>query len=297
MKYKNGNAIVTIESDGTRVIEYEDTLSLDYPLNIDIRVSTQCAFGLNPKTGKSFCNFCHESATTDGVECDYEQLKAKLSDLPEGIELAIGANNITDDLEDFLYWANTKNYISNVTINQGHLQRDLHRLNTLINHRVIKGLGISYRKDLKWNVPKDLLTYKNTVFHVIAGIDSIEDVMSLKERGVSKILVLGEKDFGFNLGKVDLTKRTHREWFWWIGKLFSMFEVVSFDNLALEQLRLKRFFNDNHWNVFNQGEHSFYINAVDGYFAPSSRSNKKTDWNQFTVKEYFSSNEKDHHNK
>lgn len=79
MKYNNGNAVITIESDGSRVIEYENILSLDYPLNIDIRVSTQCAFGLNPKTGKSFCSFCHESATTDGVECNYDLLKVKLS--------------------------------------------------------------------------------------------------------------------------------------------------------------------------------------------------------------------------
>lgn len=287
MQYNNGNAVITIDQDGSRVIEYEDTLSLDYPLNIDIRVSTQCSFGLNTKTGKSFCSFCHESATTEGNECDYESLKNKLSDLPHGIELAIGANNLTDGLEDFLHWANTKNYICNVTINQGHLHRDIDRLNSLINQGVIKGLGISYRRELKWNVFDKILGYKNTVFHVIAGIDSIEDIMSLKDKGVKKILVLGEKDFGFNSGKVDLTKRKHKEWLWWIGKLFSMFEVVSFDNLALQQLKLKRFFNEDHWNTFNQGEHSFYINAVNGYFAPSSRSNEKTDWNQLNIKEYF----------
>ena len=67
-QYKNGNADVTIMSNGTREIEYEDELFLDYPLNIDIRTSSRCSFGLNPKTGKAFCDFCHESATTDGSE-------------------------------------------------------------------------------------------------------------------------------------------------------------------------------------------------------------------------------------
>ena len=43
--YKNGNATVTIEKDGTRIIEFVDELNLEYPLNIDIRVSTQCSFG------------------------------------------------------------------------------------------------------------------------------------------------------------------------------------------------------------------------------------------------------------
>jgi hypothetical protein len=92
---------------------------------------------------------------------------------------------------------------------------------------------------------------------------------------------------GFIDGKVDLTTQKHKEWYWWVGKLFTTFDVVSFDNLALEQLNMKRFFNDDNWNIFNQGEHSFYINAVDGYFAPSSRSNLKSEWSDLTVSDYF----------
>ena len=53
MRYKNGNASVEILENGTRIVEYEDSLNLDYPLNIDIRVSTQCSFGYNPKTKKA----------------------------------------------------------------------------------------------------------------------------------------------------------------------------------------------------------------------------------------------------
>jgi hypothetical protein len=63
--------------------------------------------------------------------------------------------------------------------------------------------------------------------------------------------------------------------------------VTSFDNLGLEQLRIKRFFNNEMWDEFNQGEHSFYINAVDNYFAPSSRSNEKTNWNEVSIEDYF----------
>jgi hypothetical protein len=63
--------------------------------------------------------------------------------------------------------------------------------------------------------------------------------------------------------------------------------VVSFDNLALEQLKINRFLLPEQWEEFNQGEHSFYINAVDEYFAPSSRSNEKTDWTNITISEYF----------
>lgn len=287
IQYQNGNCLVELHEDGTRVIQYEDTLQLDYPLNIDIRVSTRCAFGLDPSTGKSFCTFCHESARTDGDECNYKELQDKLIGLPKGIELAIGANQITVDLCGFIWWCKAQGYVVNLTINQGHIKRDDVTLKSLIDNKLIKGLGISYRSGLNWRVPKSILDYENTVVHVIAGIDTIEEVLALKDKGVKKVLVLGEKDFGFNQGRVDLTTRTHREWFWWVAKMFETFDVTSFDNLALEQLKIERFFTEDKWNVFNQGEHSFYINAVDKYFAPSSRSGLSTDWDKFTVKEYF----------
>ena len=289
--YINGNAVVNISEKGSRVIVYEDTLELEYPLNIDIRVMTRCSFGEKPDGTPGFCSFCHESAKMLGSECDYEQLKEKISELPQGIELAIGSNELTEGLYQFLIWAKLKGYICNVTVNQGHLLRDSFLLNQVINYDLIKGLGVSYRSGLKWNVPNDILNYNNTVFHVIAGIDTYAEIEALAEKGVKKILILGEKDFGFNKGNVDLKSRKHKEWYWWVHKLFSKFKVVSFDNLALEQLNIKRFFVTENWETFNQGEHSFYINAVNGYFAPSSRSDEKTDWGTTTIKDYFTQNE------
>lgn len=287
IQYQNGNSTIELSNDGTRVITYDDTLQLQYPLNIDIRVSTKCAFGYNPKTGKAVCDFCHESARTDGTECDYQSLQHKLIGLPKGIELAVGANQLTQGLYDFIDWCDGNGYVVNLTLNQGHIKRDQEMVKKCYSKGIIKGLGISYRSSLKWDIPQFVLDNPNTVFHVIAGIDEISEVLSLKDRGVKKILVLGEKNFGFNEGKVDLSTKKHKEWLWFISKLFTTFDVTSFDNLGLEQLRVKRFFKDDMWEEFNQGEHSFYINAVDNYFAPSSRSNKKTNWNEVSIEEYF----------
>lgn len=286
-KYKNGNANVEIHEDGTRIIEYDGELKLEYPLNIDIRVSTKCSFGQKPNGDYVLCNFCHESAKTDGNECNYDELQNKLRGLPEGIELAIGVNEFTAKLWRFLEWCKIQGFICNITINQGHLKRDIHNILWSLPARLINGLGISYRSSLKWDVADSILKYPNTVFHVIVGIDTIGDIEQLASKGVKKILILGEKNFGFNSNKVDLNSKNHQQWFWWISKLFNLFEVVSFDNLALEQLNIKRFFNNENWQTFNQGEHSFYINAVDGYYAPSSRSNDKTNWNNLTIKEYY----------
>ena len=288
VKYQNGNATVELFDDGTRVITTPDSsFDFEYPLNLDIRVSTKCSFGKNPKTGKGVCDFCHESATTDGHECNYNELRSTLEGLPEGIELAIGCNEFTPDLYEFILWCGHQGYIVSLTVNQGHLNRDMEGLKMITEQGFVKGLGISYRSNLNWDIPEYFLNYKNTVFHVITGIDLINDVISLKDRGVKKVICLGEKDFGFNEGNVDLERKEHKEWFWWISKLFDVFETVSFDNLALEQLKMRRFFSQEQWDLFNQGEYSFYINAVKKYFAPSSRSREITTWNNISIRDYF----------
>ena len=291
-KYQNGNATIELFSDGTRVTEWPDNepLKLDYPLNVDIRLMTKCPYGLNPRTGKAICDFCHESATTGGKECDYNALLEMLEGLPKGVEIAIGMNDITEGLTDFLFVCKENGWVVNATVNQRLVAYETTRnaIDLFIKNDLIKGLGVSYRPEGFQYVTNKIKNYENTVFHVIAGIDDFDLVKELSFYGVKKILVLGEKDFGFNSGKVDLNSESHRTWKERIMELTERFDVVSFDNLALKQLGIKEKLNPNLWEEFYQGEHSFYINAVDQYFAPSSRSNlmiKK--FGETTLQEYF----------
>ncbi len=271
-RYINGNAEITLYKDGTRVITSEDdALRLEYPLNIDIRLSERCSFGLNPTTGASVCSFCHESATTDGADADYEYLLKLLEPLPVGIELAIGANSVSTGLVEFVHACSNNGFIVNLTVNQGHTHRMYDNLIKLIDNRHINGLGISYREGMRVP-PRALLEYENTVVHVITGLDNLETVLGLSEH-YNKILVLGEKDFGFNKGKVKLASDSHTTWYRNIHKLFKTFKIVSFDNLALEQLNVKRFVKN--WEQMYQYEYSFYINAVQKYYSPSSRSDER----------------------
>lgn len=280
MIYQNGNVSVSLDLDsGTRILEYENDIKLDFPTSIDLRTSTSCSFADN------ICkNFCSESAVINGKDCDYELLKSKLRGLPKGIELAVGVNQFNDDIMKFFVWCKLQGYIVNITINQGHVLRDEEYLKDVISAKLVYGIGVSYR-NIKWNIPQFLLNYKHTVFHTIIGIDNIKSVMELKDKGVKKILVLGEKNIGYNKGKVNTEH--HKLWIWWIGKLFDMFNVVSFDNLALEQLNMKRYFNEDNWNTFNNEEHSMYIDAVTQVFKPSSRSESFVDWNNIDIKDYF----------
>lgn len=292
--YKNGNAQVRLYSDGTRTIDYEgETLQLEWPLNIDIRTSTRCAFGRNPATGKAVCEFCHESATTDGVECDYEALAKVLQPLPAGIELAIGVNHTSVALMGFLWTCKERGHVVNVTVNQGFLPK-LEAPDSTVDpflwDELVHGVGISYRKGFR-DIPKWLVDSPNTVVHVIAGIDPIEDVLALANVGVKKVLVLGEKDFGFNAGCVSLESDTHFNWRCYLPELLKAFDVVSFDNLALQQLRPQRFFTEETWRPLYQGEYSFYINAVDQTFSPSSRSPEKSSYGD--IREYFKATQKE----
>ena len=285
VEYQNGNSTVELYEDGTRVIQFEDNLKLDYPLNIDIRVSTACSLGYNPKTGKAVCEFCHESARTDGKECDYNELKSILKGLPKGIELAIGGNKITQGLIEFLMWSTKKGFINNLTVNHLHVNRDEFILSQLMSEKVVRGLGISYRNGYPLNINNSFYNNPNVILHVIAGIDDVDNIISLP---FQKVLVLGYKKFGFGETYFgDDVKQSLQEWYWYVKKLIDAKRVVSFDNLALEQLNIKRFLPENMWDEFNQGEHSMYINAVDKFFSPSSRNPERISWNETNIKDYF----------
>ena len=284
-QYQNGNANIELLDDGTRTILFEEKLKLEFPLNIDIRVSGGCSLGFNPKTGKSVCGYCHESARTDGDECNYDELKSVLFGLPEGIELAIGGNKLTAKLRNFLIWCQKKGYVCNLTVNHLQINKFENTLRSYLDLGLIKGLGISYRKGTPINFNEYFINHPNVILHVIAGIDDVDDILSLPFK---KVLVLGYKRFGFGEDYYcDEIESNIQRWYWWAKKIIDEKDVVSFDNLALEQLNIKRFFPDDKWDEINQGEHSIYINAVGKYLSPSSRSEEKVNWGEISVKEYF----------
>lgn len=291
--YKNGNSEVKIFDNGTRHISYPDNekLRLDFPLNIDIRLMSKCPLGYNPKTGKAVCSFCHESARVDGDECDYDKLLAYLdnANLPPGIEIAIGINIFTNNLFEFLLECKKREFIVNATINQYALNNkdNLHLLKLAIKKKLLKGIGVSYRNH-NFHLPDFLENYEHLIVHVIVGIDSIFEIVKLKKKNVKKILLLGEKDFGFNKNKVDLFSKKHKHFKHYFTYLSKYFNVVSFDNLALQQLNLKNRMIKNDFSVFYQHEYSLYINAVEECCYPSSRTNSfKNSFSEKSLRDYF----------
>lgn len=288
IQYLNGNANITLYEDGTRIIETQDDyLNLDQPLNIDIRLLNRCSNGYNLKTGKAVCDFCHESQNTTGPECDYPLLMSKLEGLTPGVELAIGGNELTIGLLSFIEWCYHKGFIINLTVNQVHLASFSSNLKELIGKGFIKGLGISYRSS---NIQIDpfFIGYEHSILHCIIGLNTVEEVL---ETPFNKILLLGYKQHGSGIDYYSLfsssINKCIRDWQMYLPKLFGK-KHLSFDNLAIEQLKVDRFFSPEDWNTFYQGEESIYLNAVEGYYAPSSRTNEgKANWESVSLKDYY----------
>ena len=72
----------------------------------------------------------------------------------------------------------------------------------------------------------------------------------------------------------------------------SMFKVISFDNLALEQLKVQRILSEKEWSEFymgDDGQYTFYIDAVRGTFSKDSVTAEveRFDISQKSVDEMF----------
>jgi MoaA/NifB/PqqE/SkfB family radical SAM enzyme len=287
VKYKNGDCFVKIYGDGTKIRKYDGEPSPIFPESIDIKITDYCDMG---------CAYCHESSTTKGKHGDMQVLLEKLDGFPAGIELAIGGGNPMShpDLFFFLSEAKPRGFICNLTVNQGHLKKSLDTLSFFIENDLIKGLGVSLtNNNLKYVKMLNDKT-QNLVFHVIAGVNEVEEVDRLiKEMDAPKILVLGYKDYGFGVAyrRPEVDEGIER---WknnikrFIGKC-----GLSFDNLAIEQLDIRRFFTDRAWDVFYMGDDfsfTMYIDAVKQEYGRTSRDGERMPFSNLSIQDYFQYN-------
>jgi hypothetical protein len=128
---------------------------------------------------------------------------------------------------------------------------------------------------------------------VINGIFTKEQYEILKDHNL-KILILGYKTIGRGLSyqinkSVDLKR--NRNWLYGnLKDIIPHFKVISFDNLSLDQLYVKRLLSEEQWDEFyggDDGTFTFFINLVDGYFAKNSLSQIHYPIGDLTMDEMF----------
>lgn len=269
--YANGNTVVMLFSDGTK-IRYVPDNEKPMPIrpeSIDLKVTDWCDMG---------CKFCHEGSKPDGKHGD---LSAPVLDsIRPGTELAIGGGNPLSHpfIESFLIRMRDRGVICNMTLNWKHFDADYSRVVNFIQRGLIHGLGVSMNELIPHNVVTRLMCHPNIVVHTIAGVapQGVYEILSNKDLN---LLILGYKTFGRGVFyRQENSIVAHYEWLKdHVMDLMPRFRTVAFDNLALEQLEIKSKLTPEVWKQFYMGDDgafTMYIDLVDGAFAKSSVSQR-----------------------
>lgn len=287
-KYKNGNVSVTRWDDGTTLRRTEDDeFSPAFAENVDVKITDHCDGG---------CKFCYEGCTINGKHGEIMNDKF-IDSLHPYTEMALNGNDLSHpELVTFLFKLKDKNVIANLTVNQIHFERHYKLIKALIDNRLIWGLGISLREttDSFINLVK---TIPNAVIHTINGIVTEHDLNKLANHDL-KILILGYKTTGRgleyqsnNLGECMKNTTYLRLMLPTIAKE-GWFKNLSFDNLAIQQLDVKRLMSEEEWEKFYMGDDgtfTFYIDLVNQTFSKNSviAKVKSIPINGMTIDEMF----------
>ena len=270
--YKNGNYTVKILTDGTKIRETEaDEFIPAFAENCDVKITDKCDGG---------CPFCYEGCTPNGRHGNILNQKF-LDTLHPYTEMAINGNDLTHpDLIPFLEKLREKKVIANMTVNQIHFERCQDMIRDLVDRGLIFGLGISLKNPTEEFIEL-VKQYPNAVIHTINGILSPSDVEMLSNHNL-KMLILGYKQLRRGVDWYDTDHENIIVKQMWLREnlesILSKFNVVSFDNLAITQLDVKRLMSDEEWEEFYMGDDgtmTFYIDLVDEQFGKNSLATER----------------------
>ncbi len=277
-QYWNGNGYIELnKEDGTLIttVLNDEEFKPEFPLNIDMEISKKCENG---------CSWCYAGCTPDGKHADinkYIQDKNSfLYSLHYGTELALNGNEpLHPDLEKLLIFCKERNIIANLTVQENTLIKHKDQLEKWLSEKLINGIGISPCQ-YSYELIDFCQTHPTAVIHTIAGITTENQYNKLKNKNI-KILILGYKNFGKGvdfISKYPEIIQNNIDWLKTQVKDFvNYFKVVSFDNLAIEQLNPRSFLTDEQWNSFYRGDdghHTFFIDLVNETFAKNSMQSK-----------------------
>lgn len=270
-RYNNGNYKVVILEDGTKIRIQEDNNADFIPSfseSMDITITQKC---------DSKCPYCYAECTPQGEHADLFKYNF-INSIHPYTEVALNGNDLSHpQLIDFLKFLKEKKVIANITVNQKHFMQYPDTLKSLQRQDLIHGIGISYVMPENF-FDVALSEFKNVVIHTIAGLLKEEDIDYLSALN-RPILILGYKYKG--RGKSYLQedknfKEIPNQIKWLENNLdmvFEKFPVVTFDNLAIDQLKVKDKLTKEQWEQYymgDEGSSTFYIDMVHETFARSS---------------------------
>lgn len=281
--YENGDYTVMIFNDGTKIrFNNKATMTADFPESIDMKISNRCDKG---------CPMCHEKSVPDGELANLSH--PLLDSLHSYTELALGGGNVLEhpDLFPFLSRMKDKKVICNMTLHLDHFIEANSYIKWLQEEGYIHGVGISVNKVIDRDTIDRIVAIPNTVVHTIAGIMPREGYEALYDRNI-KLLILGYKNYGRGAEYIkhdkDLWTKIEILHFN-LMDMMSHFKLISFDNLALEQLGVKDLVDKDVWDksyMGDDGGYTMYIDLVKEQFAKSSVS-PRIDINSNIIEDLF----------
>ena len=246
-------------------------MMISFSESCDIQISQCCDNG---------CEWCYYGCSPTGKHGKLTGWKF-FETMHPYTEIAINLQYpIPDELTEFLNIMKNKNIIVNATINQNHFMNPFMQslVKQLVDTNLIKGIGISLTDPTQKDFINMVKRYPNTVIHVIAGVTSPEDIDYLKGHDL-KLLILGYKKLERGKKYYDYSSTIVEDNIKWLesdlDEIINGFKIVSFDNLAIEQLHLKDKLSEKEWEMFYGGDDgtvTFFIDLVKGVFARSSLS-------------------------
>ena len=279
IQYKNGNAWIEINiKNGTsiRTMLHDDPYVAEFPENIDMEISKQC---------RNNCKFCYAGCSPFGKHADIkkftEDKNSFLHTLNAGTEVALNGNTpLHPDLELLLKFCKERKVLANLTVHELTLVKYKKQLEKWLKEGLIHGIGISPH-----SYSEEMVEFcKNnptSVLHTIVGITTPRELDLVSNKGL-KLLILGYKDFGRGskyLNEHDNTINSNTCWLKEnIKNIINQFEVVSFDNLAIEQLKVENILSKKDWDTFYRGDdgsHTVFVDLVNETFAKNSMQPKE----------------------
>ena len=223
---------------------------------------------------------CHEQSTNTGRHGD---LFCKLVDsLHPYTEVAIGGGDPLShpDIYEFLWKLKKQDVIANITVHWKSFIENYKKLRIWSEEGLVHGVGVSVNEVLPSETVNKIAKFPNAVVHIIIGIANNKVYSQFFDKNAN-ILLLGYKTFGrgfeyrskndFDIDiKINIVRKNIEEW-------ISHFRAVSFDNLAIDQLHLKKKLKPEVFNQIymgNDGAFTMYIDLVENKYAVSSTSER-----------------------
>lgn len=282
--YKNGNYTVTIFNDGTKIRQtMDDEFIPSFAENCDIKITDKCSQN---------CPFCYEGCTKTGKHGKLFEYRF-IESLHPYTELALNGNDLDHpDLIKFLEFLKKKKVFANITVNQTQFINNFDLIKKLSNDKLIYGVGVSLQKANNELITK-MSEIPNTVLHTINGILTENDINELANHDL-KTLILGYKELqrgiNYKSNHIDNINTNKQYLYDNLQDILTKFKVVSFDNLAIEQLNVKRVVSKEDWEEFymgDDGNFTFYIDMVKGEFSKNSIAKDRYQIGNKTIDEMF----------